>query len=134
MPYPGHTRVPCSDAEDPGIAIGEVLRGGKKFFGRQVVLFGKPIPEEENLKIRAEDLGIKATFEQVSSQQHAKRLSSYGLPPDTVVASTELFEALPYEKIDLKEWETCTDGRDGYKLATWADYVRKEDWSPLIGT
>ncbi|KAF7933071.1 uncharacterized protein EAE97_008838 [Botrytis byssoidea] len=136
MPYPGDTRVPCSDAEDTGMAIGEVLRGGKKFFGRQVVLFGEPIPEEERLKIWADELGIKARFEQVSSEQHAKRLSSYGLPPDTVVASTELVEALPYEESMLtsgRHVQTKEYLPDGYNLATWVDYVRKEDWSPLIG-
>lgn len=115
MPYPGYTRVPCSDAEDTGMAIGEVLRGGKRFFGRQVVLFEEPITEEERLKIWADgksflrvsqpwhltlftELGIKARFEQVSPEQHAKRLSSYGLPADVVIASTELVEASPYEE------------------------------------
>ncbi|TGO21712.1 hypothetical protein BPAE_0204g00070 [Botrytis paeoniae] len=136
MPYLGYTRVPCSDAEDTGMAIGEVLRGGKKFFGRQVVLFGEPIPEEERVKIWADELGIKARFEQVSSEQHAKRLSSYGLPPDTVVASTELVEALPYEESMLmsgRHVQTEEYLPDGYTLSTWVDYVRKEDWSPLIG-
>ncbi|ATZ52672.1 hypothetical protein BCIN_08g03230 [Botrytis cinerea B05.10] len=136
MPYPGYTRVPCSDAEDTGMAIGEVLREGKRFFGRQVVLFEEPITEEERLKIWADELGIKARFEQVSPEQHAKRLSSYGLPADVVIASTELVEASPYKESMLmsgRHVQTEEYLPDGYKLATWVDYVRKEDWSSLIG-
>ncbi|TEY57481.1 hypothetical protein BOTCAL_0217g00070 [Botryotinia calthae] len=123
-------------AEDTGMAIGEVLRGGKKFFGRQVVLFGEPIPEEERLKIWADELGIKARFEQVSPEQHAERLSSYELPPDVVVASTELVEALPYEESMLmsgRHVQTEEYLPNSYKLVTWVDYDRKEDWLPLRG-
>lgn len=54
MPYPGSTRVPCSDSEDSGMAVGEILRGGKKFFGKQVVLFGEIITEDERVKIWAD--------------------------------------------------------------------------------
>ncbi|KAF7959617.1 hypothetical protein EAE96_001233 [Botrytis aclada] len=136
MPYSGHTRAPCSNVEDTGMAIGEVVRCGDKSLGRPVVLFGGPIPEEERLKIWA-DGKFFVTFEVL---QHAKRLSSYRLPPDAVVASTELVEALPHGKrILMSERQVQTEEvkvmylSDGYKLATWADHVRKEDWSSLIG-
>ncbi|KAI9649122.1 hypothetical protein NHQ30_001689 [Ciborinia camelliae] len=136
MPYPGSTRVPCSDSEDSGMAIGEILRGGKKFFGKQVVLFGETITEDERVKIWANELGIEARFEQVSSEQHAKRLLSYGLPAEIVVASTELVEALQYEEELMKSKKHVqTDEylRSDYKLTTWSEYVKKEDWSPLLG-
>ncbi|ESZ96549.1 hypothetical protein SBOR_3051 [Sclerotinia borealis F-4128] len=136
MPYPGSTRVPCSDSEDSGMAVGEILRGGKKFFGKQIVLLGDTITEDERVEICANELGIKVRFDQVSPEQHAKRLSSYGLPADIVVARTELIEALKYEE-ELMKSENYVQTEEyiprDYKSTTWSEYVKKEIWSPLLG-
>jgi hypothetical protein len=35
------------------MAIGEILRGGKSFFGKQVVLYGEMHSEEERVRIWA---------------------------------------------------------------------------------
>ncbi|PQE25113.1 hypothetical protein CJF31_00005949 [Rutstroemia sp. NJR-2017a BVV2] len=136
MPFPGSTHVPCSDSEDSGMAIGEILRGGKSFFSKQVVLYSEMHSEEERVRIWANETGIKARFEQVSPKEHADRLASYGFPSHIVTATTELVEALQFEE-DAMTSQKHVQPREyipaGYKLTSWVEYVRKEDWTPLIG-
>ncbi|KAM3084529.1 hypothetical protein ACMFMG_001367 [Clarireedia jacksonii] len=86
------------------------------------------------------------------SKEVSDRLASYGLPPHIITASTELVEALQFERdlmtsrkyvhpqevsIALELWTRNIDNTvvypSGYRLTSWVEYVRKEDWSPFVG-
>jgi hypothetical protein len=98
------------------------------------------------------DLGIKAVFKQVAAQDHQKRMSA-GMPDHLAIAVTELSENLYYgEKAfgDDKNLVRAQEVRafprkalqtpanmkqiipSSYKLKSWEDYVKKEDWSGIL--
>ncbi|KAF7862678.1 hypothetical protein EAF04_007551 [Stromatinia cepivora] len=90
------------------MALLGILRQRKELFGKQVVHFEETITKNERVKICWDELGINS-FEHVFSEQCAKRFSRYGLPADIVVTSTELIEALQYEKEVDEEEETYSN-------------------------
>jgi len=102
--------------------------------------------------LRFADLGIKAVFKQVSAQEHQKRMSA-GMPDHLAVAVTELSENLYYGEKTFGDGKNLVRAQEvgalaeislymlanmkqiipsSYKLKSWEDYVKDEDWSGVL--
>jgi len=135
MPFSGSLGIPTSWADDVGPVVDRVLKSGDKYHGKVISLVGEIISHEDMLSVWAKQLGVKAFFRQVSVQEHVKRMKKSGLPDHLAVAVTELSEALVLEA-DVMEDEDLVKGRElipeGYKLKSWKEYVKEEDWSAML--
>ncbi|TVY33629.1 NmrA-like family domain-containing protein, partial [Lachnellula subtilissima] len=151
MPYPSSTRIPSTSADDTGVVVDSILRAGPEYYGKTITLASESSPQEDMLALwanrmvlpspifrkpleclRSADLGIKAIFKQVSAQEHQKRMSA-GMPDYLAVAVTELCENLYYGEKTFGDTKDLVSARDivpsSYKLKSWEDYVKEEDWS-----
>ncbi|TVY35939.1 NmrA-like family domain-containing protein [Lachnellula occidentalis] len=142
MPYPRSTRFPSTSADDTGVVVDSILRAGTKYYGKIVALATELSQQDDMLALWANHLGIKAVFKQVSAQEHQKRMSAR-MPDHLAVAVTELCENLCYGEKTFGDSKNVISARDmpakhkqiipsSYKLKSWEDYVKEEDWSEIV--
>ncbi|OCK97884.1 NAD(P)-binding protein [Cenococcum geophilum 1.58] len=132
MPYPASTKIPTCSSDDTGALIHSILNGREEYYGKTVALIGDLLTEEDRVKIWAEGLGVSARFLQLSPEEHLRKVKSLGLPDDLAVAVNQLQESLPLEQAVMEATGIVQGNKilpKDYKLKTWMEYVKEEDWS-----
>lgn len=96
-------------------------------------------------------MGVKAVFKEDTFEAHKARMLAAGLPEHLALAVTELVAVLPEEKGPM-EAKTYVNGKSvciipavpqieltqpqiispEYKIKSWAEYCKEEDWSSLL--
>jgi hypothetical protein len=51
MPYPAETRVPSSSADDAGVVVDAIAKGGEKYFGKIVAIISELISEGQTMEV-----------------------------------------------------------------------------------
>ncbi|TVY75830.1 NmrA-like family domain-containing protein [Lachnellula suecica] len=135
MPYPSTTRFPSASADDVGVVVDSLLRSGKKYHGKTVTLVAEMLSQADTLESWANHLGIKAVFEQASSQDHQKRMAA-SMPEHLAIAVTELSSNLFYGEKTFGDDANLVDAREiipaNFKLKSWEEYVKEEGWSSIL--
>ncbi|RDW71643.1 hypothetical protein BP6252_08206 [Coleophoma cylindrospora] len=112
LPIPASTKIPASSADDTGMVVDAILRGGQKFFTKTVTLSaGSNLTQQDFLDIWSNCTGQKAVFEEVSVKDHYERMSAIPLPDHLSICVTELAEALKHET-DVLEADGLVIGRE----------------------
>ncbi|KAG8404885.1 hypothetical protein J3459_016692 [Metarhizium acridum] len=135
MPHPGSDPVSMASSLDTGAVVDAILRAESKYHGHTVALVAERLSDEKKLAIWAEALGVKAVYQQVTPAEYKKGLQAAGVPVALAHGLTELAEVIA-RKEDYVQAPGVIRGEDiierNYKLKTWQQYVKEEDWSSLL--